>query len=136
MSKPLARVLPPHDGPSGFFWRSGADGDLRFLRCSSCAYYIHPPTSFCPRCGGRDARPEIVSGRAVVYSFTVNHQPWDGVDDVYVIGIVDIAEQQGLRLMTNIVGVSPEEVYIGMPVEVVFENHAPVYLPFFRPATR
>jgi uncharacterized protein len=66
----------------------------------------------------------------------VNHQPWDGVGGPYVIGVVDIVEQQGLRLMTNIVGVSPEEVYIGMPVEVVFEDHAPVYLPFFRPVAR
>jgi uncharacterized OB-fold protein len=75
-----------------------------------------------------------VSGRATVYSFTVNHQPWDGVGDVYVIGVVDIEEQSDLRLTTNIVDVDPGDVRIGMPVEVVFEDHHPVYLPLFRPA--
>jgi uncharacterized protein len=129
------RVLPPADGPTGFFWRSGADGVLRFLRCGSCSYFIHPPTSYCPQCGGRDAEPQAVSGRAVLQSFTVNHQPWDGTDDRYVIGVVDIEEQAGLRFMTNIVGTEPEDVYIGMRVEVVFEDHDPIFLPLFRPVT-
>jgi uncharacterized OB-fold protein len=42
-------------------------------------------------------------------------------------------EQPGLRLMTNIVDVAPDDMHIGMPVEVVFEDHPPVYLPVFRP---
>lgn len=133
MSKTANRVLPLSDGQAGFFWTSGADGTLRFLRCMTCAYFIHPPASYCPQCGGRDAAPERVCGRGSVYSFTINHQPWDGGLDPYVIGIVEMAEQPGLRLMTNIVGAVPEEVYIGMPVEVVFEDHDPVFLPLFQP---
>jgi uncharacterized protein len=74
-----------------------------------------------------------VSGRGTVYSFTVNHQPWDGVGDAYVIGLVEIDEQPGLRLTTNIVDVDPDDVRIGLPVEVAFEDHDPVFLPLFRP---
>lgn len=133
MTAPVPRVLPPITGPSGFFWCSGADGRLRFLACSSCSYLIHPPTSLCPRCQGRETGPTTVSGRGTVYSFTVNHQPWDGVGDVYIIAVVEIDEQCDLRLMTNLVGVDPGAVRIGMPVEVVFEDHDPVYLPMFRP---
>ena len=135
MTDPPPRVLPATDGPSGFFWRSGADGRLRFLRCSSCAYLIHPPTSFCPSCQSREAEPAAVSGRGTVYSYTVNHQPWDGIGDIYVIAVVELEEQVGLRLMTNLVDVTPDDVHIGMPVEVVFEDHDPVYLPLFRPVT-
>jgi uncharacterized protein len=135
MSETVNRVLPSLDGPAGFFWTSGADGTLRFLCCTACTYFIHPPTSYCPRCGGREAIPARVSGRGSVYSFTVNHQPWDGGLDPYVIGIVDMVEQAGLRLMTNIVGTAPEDVYIGMQVEVVFEDHDPAFLPMFRPVT-
>ena len=68
-----------------------------------------------------------------MYSFTANHQPWDGVGDVYVIGLVSIDEQPDVRLTTNIVDVDPGAVRIGMPVEVVFENHDPVFVPLFRP---
>jgi uncharacterized OB-fold protein len=127
------RVLPAIDGPTGFFWASGADSALRFLRCRSCGYFIHPPTPYCPECGARDALPDTVSGRAHLYSYTVNHQPWDSTEGTYIIGIVEIDEQPGLRLMTNLVGVELKDVHIGMPVEVVFENHHPVYLPLFRP---
>ena len=68
-----------------------------------------------------------------MYSFTVNHQPWDGTTDSYIIGVVEMDEQPELRLMTNIVDVAPDAMRIGMRVEVVFENHAPIYIPVFRP---
>jgi uncharacterized OB-fold protein len=128
------RVLPSIDDPGAFFWTSGADGRLRFLRCSACSYFIHPPAPYCPQCGGRRAAPEVVAGRGKLYSYTVNHQPWDGIGEVYIIGVVAMDEQPDLRLLTNLVDVTAGDVRIGMPVEVVFEDHAPVYLPLFRPA--
>jgi uncharacterized protein len=135
MPSTVPRVLPTVEGLSAFFWTSGADGKLRFLQCDSCSYFVHPPTDYCPRCQGRSMEPTAVSGRGTVYSFTVNHQAWDGVGDVYTIGLVELAEQDDLRLVTNIVGVEPSEVYIGMPVQVSFEDHSPVYLPIFAPVT-
>jgi uncharacterized OB-fold protein len=76
-----------------------------------------------------------VTGRGTVYSYTVNHQPWDGAGDVYAIALVELDEQPDVRLMTNIVGVGPDDVRIGMPVEVVFEDHGEVHIPLFRPAS-
>ena len=133
LKKTTARVLPAMGEASEFFWTSGADGKLRFLRCDACSYLIHPPTSYCPRCRGREGTPAEVSGRGTLYSFTVNHQPWDSAGDVYVIGLVEIDDQPDIRLMTNIVGMDPSHLRIGMPVEVVFEDHDPIYLPLFRP---
>ena len=133
MTAPVFRVLPDLDQPSGFFWTSGADGRLRFLRCNACAYLIHPPAPYCPRCQSTDTSPTAVSGRGIIHSFTVNHQPWDGEGDPYVIGLVAIDEQPDVRLTTNIVDVEPDDVRVGMAVEVVFEDHAPVFVPLFRP---
>lgn len=132
MTDPV-RVLPELDGPTGFFWTSGADGRLRLLRCEQCSHLIHPPAPYCPACRGRAASPAVVSGNATLYSFTVNHQPWDGSPEPYVIGIVEIEEQADVRLTTNIVDVDPDELWIGMPLEVLFEDHDPVHLPLFRP---
>ncbi|MDH6242740.1 OB-fold domain-containing protein [Mycobacterium sp. OTB74] len=127
------RVLPTLEEVSAFFWTSGRDGKLRFLQCPECAYLIHPPTPRCPHCLAADPVPAEVSGRGVVYSFTVNHQPWDGTADPYVIASVAIDEQPELRLTTNLVEVDPESVCIGMRVEALFQDHDPVFLPVFRP---
>ena len=41
--------------------------------------------------------------------------------------------EEGPRVMTNIVGCEPDSVRIGMPVQVVFEQHEDVYVPLFEP---
>jgi len=48
---------------------------------------------------------------------------------------VDIEEQEGLRLTTNLVGCQPDEVRIGMAVQVCFEEREDgIFLPLFEPA--
>ena len=121
------------DDDVAFFWTSGADGVLRFLRCNDCGFYIHPPGPVCPRCLSRDLAPEAVSGRGRVETFTVNYQQWIPGSDPYIIAWVSIDEQPDVRLTTNLVDVEPEDVRIGMPVEVVFEHNDDVCLPLFRP---
>ncbi|MCU1450810.1 MAG: DNA-binding protein [Acidimicrobiales bacterium] len=133
---PPFRLLPRVDDTNEFFWTSGADGRLRFLRCQTCGYYIHPPSPICPIDLSRDLAPEAVSGRGTVHTFTINQQPWiPGYDPPYAIAIVELEEQEGLRLMTNIVGCGPDDVHVGMPVEVTFEHNNDVWLPLFRPGS-
>ena len=127
------RVQPALDDENRFFWTSGADGRLRFLRCQSCGYFLHPPSPRCPQCGSRELAPEALSGRGEVFSFTVNHQPWDGGTEPWVIALVSLPEQDDLRLTTNIVGCAPDDVRIGMPVQVTFEQHDQVFFPLFEP---
>jgi uncharacterized protein len=79
--------------------------------------------------------PQLVSGRGTVYSFTVNYQPWDGTSDPYVIAVIELDDQPGMRLMTNLVDVAVEDIRIGMRVQVVFEHHDEVSIPLFEPAT-
>ncbi len=128
------RVLPRLDEENEFFWTSGKDGALRFLRCADCRYLVHPPAPVCPKCLGRALAPDRVSGRGTVFSCTVNHQPWDGTTEPWSIALVTIEEQDDVRLTTNVVGIAPEDVTIGMAVQVVFEDHDPIYVPVFEPA--
>jgi len=128
------RVLPRIDEDNEFFWTSGREGVLRFLGCDECGYLIHPPGPVCPKCWSRQVSPHPVSGRATLYSFTVNHQNWaPGTEEPYVIGIVVPVEQNDIRLTTNVIGIDPGAVEIGMELEVVFEDRDPVFLPLFRP---
>jgi uncharacterized OB-fold protein len=75
------------------------------------------------------------SGKGVIYTFTVTFQntmPGFSEEVPYVFAIVELTE--GVRLTTNIVDCDFEQVYIGMPVEVVFEPISPdISLPKFRP---
>lgn len=125
------------DETDEFFWRSGGDGRLRFLGCDDCGRIHHPPVPRCPYCGSRSLGPQAVSGRATVASFTVNRQPFmPGWDPPYVIAIVEIDEDPTIRLMTNIEGCDIDDVHIGMPVEVVFEESGEWWIPLFRPRSR
>lgn len=132
---PSLRLLPRLDQDNRFFWTSGADGRLRFLKCKDCERFVHPPAPRCPFCLADRLGPEPVSGRAVVESFTVNHQQWIPGSEPYIVAWVSIVEQPDVRLTTNLVGVEPHEVHIGMQSSVEFERHDDVYLPLFRPVT-
>ena len=128
------RVLPQLDDDNRSFWTSGEDGRLRFLRCQACRYFIQPPAPRCPECWSADVVPEALSGEAEVHTFTINHHPWDGGSEPYAIAVVTFAEQEDLRLTTNIVGCPVEVVHIGMPVRVAFEQHEDVWIPVFEPS--
>jgi len=127
------RVLPALDDDNRFFWTSGEDGRLRFLRCGACGYWLHPPSPWCPECGSRDVAPQAVSGRGTVWSYTVNHHSWDGSTDPWAIVLVELAEQEGLRLTSNLVACPADDARIGMEVRVVFEQHGSVWFPVFEP---
>ncbi len=133
IEKPF-RVLPKVTKQNEHFWQGGADGRLHLLRCRSCGRYVHPPAPRCPDCLGKDVAPEAVSGLATVATFTLNHQTWvPAPDHPYCIAIVEIDEDPSVRFTTNIVNCPPEDVTIGMPVRVVFEQHEDVYIPLFEP---
>ncbi|MEZ5140453.1 MAG: OB-fold domain-containing protein [Acidimicrobiales bacterium] len=127
------RVLPALDDDNRFFWTSGADGRLRFQRCQACGYWLHPPAPYCPSCGRREVAPEAVSGRGQVWSFTINHHPWDGSPEPWNIVLVELDEQPGLRLTSNLIGVPDEAIEIGMRVRVAFDERDGIFFPLFEP---
>ena len=124
--------IPQITDENGAFWTGGRDGELLIIRCTSCGYWIHPPTPRCPHCLTDAVEPQAVSGRGTVYSYTINRQAWvPGLEVPFVIAMVELDEQPGLRLMTNIVDCPTEEVEIGMPVEVAFVERGEAFIPVF-----
>ena len=121
MSKTVKRPLPMLTDANRFFWTSGADGTLRFLRCGACRNYIHPPVPVCDKCLSMEQEVVAVSGRATLAAVTVNHQMWiPTIEPPYVVGIVEIEEQASVRLTTNIVHCAEADLEIGMTLEVEF----------------
>ncbi|OBI98285.1 Zn-ribbon domain-containing OB-fold protein [Mycobacterium asiaticum] len=86
--------------------------------CADCGRWVHPPAGVCRDCGGAlVAKP--VSGRGTVFTYTVNHHPYNPeVPTPYVIALVELSEQDGLRVAANIVDCEPDLVTCGMPVAI------------------
>jgi uncharacterized OB-fold protein len=130
-------MLPALDDHNRAFWTGGANGQLHIAFCARCGVWVSPPAADCPDCGGV-LQPRPVSGRGTVFTYTINHQPFNPTVPVpYVIAIVELEEQADLRIATNIVDCEPDSVHIGLPVEVRFERQAvgeeSVYMPVFAP---
>lgn len=142
--RPQLRLVPNPTAESHAFWTGGQRGELLINRCHACGHFFHPPGPACWRCRSTDVAPEPVSGRATVAAYTVNRQPWiPGLEPPYIVAMVELADEPDIRLITNIVGVSPDAICVGMPVEVFFEDwtdasgeeDSRVWLPLFRPAS-
>lgn len=133
-----AKALPVPDDLSRAYWEGAARHELTVLRCSACGLLVHYPQAQCSRCNGRTLTPHVVSGRGTIYTFTISHYvggPGFEGETPYVIALVELVEQPGLRIVANVRGSAPEGVRVGMPVQVTFEDVAPgMALPQFRPA--
>lgn len=129
------RKLPLLTAETRPFWTGGAVGELRINQCADCSLYFHPPAPVCRHCASRNVAPTAVSGRGKVIAFTVNHQPWTPeLAEKYLVAVIELEEQAGLQLMSNVVGCDPESVQVGMPVKVTFEQVEDVWIPLFEVA--
>jgi uncharacterized OB-fold protein len=126
------------DPTTRFFWDGAARGELMIQRCRSCGSYQHPPRPVCHVCLSTELAPEQVSGRATLYTWTVAEQvfhPWFADKIPYAYATVELAEQAGLRVITNIVDADPYSLEAGMELVVAFRELSPeVTIPVFRPA--
>jgi uncharacterized OB-fold protein len=118
-----AKPLPQPTPLTQPFWDAAKQHRLSLQQCASCSQYIYYPRAVCPHCGGADLEWKDVSGRGTVYSYTVARRPTARAfepDVPYVIAIVELAE--GPHLTTNVIDCWPDDVRVGMAVEVAFDD--------------
>jgi uncharacterized protein len=131
------RPRPEPDEVSQFFWDGAREHRLLMQRCSHCSLYQYPPDIICVSCQSPELTVTEVSGRGTLYSYAVVDRAFHAgfVDRVpYVVGLIELEEQAGLRMLTNIVDTDPKELRVGLPLEVTFEDRAGTVLPQFRSA--
>ena len=127
------RITPDLNDLNRPFWTGAVNGMLMITRCQSCRLWVFPLSDTCAECGEPTVY-EAASGRGTVFTHTTNEHSYNPAVPVpYNISIVELADQVGLRFTTNVVGCPPEEVRIGMPVHVQFEQHGGVFVPVFIP---
>lgn len=127
------KPLPLPDGDTRPFWEAAQEHRLVIQRCGDCQQPIFYPRSVCPHCMSDRITWVHASGRGTVYSYTVVHRspPAFQQEVPFVVALVELEE--GVRMMTRIVGSPPQAVRIGAAVEVVFDDVTPeITLPKFR----
>ena len=127
------RPLPNPPPESQPFWNAARAHRLSFQRCQHCRKAWFPPSRLCAHCLSSEAHWEDASGRGVIFSFVVVHRvyhPYFADKVPYVVAVVELEE--GPRLLTNIIDITPEDVRCGMSVDVTFEDvSADVTIPKF-----
>lgn len=118
------------------FFERCARGELAVQRCSACGLVRHFPRPHCTACLSPEWTWQTCSGRGTVYTFTVvrqNLNPRFRERLPYVVAVIELEE--GVRLLSNVVGCEPDTVRVGMPVSAVFEAEPDGRtVPRFRPA--
>ena len=127
------KPLPPISPDTKEFWEGLRRHQLLIQRCQDCGTYRHYPRPMCHNCNSMNGQWVKVRGRGKVYSWIVSHYTvHPAFPTPYLVAIVELEE--GVRMITNLVDTSPDEVYIGMPVEVFFEDVTEeITLPLFKP---
>ena len=130
----IAKPRPKIDALNRGFWDAARAGKLTIQRCDDCQDQHFPGSPVCPKCLSEQQSWAPVSGRATLLSWVRFHRAyWEGfrADLPYLVALVGLEE--GPMLMTSIVDASPEDLTIGMKLEVVFDKvDDEVTLPKFR----
>jgi uncharacterized OB-fold protein len=136
-----APVLPalsvqrnPHTEP---FWAAAREGRLAVPRCKECGTFSMPPKGFCPSCRSQEYEFVTLSGRAVLYTYSVvRHAVIPALSEYvpYVLAVVKLPDAADLKFVTNVVECDVDQIKIGQELEVVFHDQGEgVTVPRFRP---
>ena len=127
------RPDPVYTPDAAFFWDGVARGELLGQRCADCSRLVHPPRPMCPSCHSLRRETVRLSGRGKVYSWVIPRHPAPvGFAESPIVALIELEE--GIRLVSNVIEVSPEKVRAGMAVEVCFApTRGGRAVPLFRP---
>ena len=125
------------------FWEGAAAGELRIPRCTACGTWIWYPRPSCRSCDSADLAWTATSGRGTLFSFAVVRRAlWAPYASFvpYATGLVALAEDPSVRIVTRFVHCDPDALRIDQPMRAVFEplafpddaRRCPA--PFFAPA--
>ncbi len=131
------RPLPTISKDNQPFWEACREGRLVLPHCHRCDQAYWPPSPVCPVCFAGPPEWRSVSGRGIVSTFVVVHQPWfPAFKSELPYNVAQVELEEGPRLTTTIVQLGHEALAVGLEVEPVFEDNAETLgILKFRPRT-
>jgi len=135
MNQTVAKPLPNISDFNRPFWEGTRLHEFRMQRCRDCNQTWGPNGPVCPHCFSTNYSWVRLSGRGKVASWVVFHKlyhPSFAKDVPYNVAFVELDE--GPRIISNIVDCKNEDIRIGMPVSVLFEDiNDEISIPRFKP---
>jgi uncharacterized protein len=131
----LSRPVPIVQPDTIAYWEGARQRRLVLQRCSVCSTWIHPPRFACPACQSAQIAPAQASGFGSVFSWSVMHQRGvPGFDELipYAVVLIELDEQPGLLAVGHVIDCPPADLFVGLAVEVCFEERDHVVLPQWR----
>ena len=126
-SKPFPRVTPDSEP----FYKGLRERKLRLPYCLECGRPHLPPGPVCPTCFSDRLQWRDASGRGQVSAWTVVHKAWfPAFADDIPYNVVQVELEEGPRLTANVIDLANQQLRIGLPVVIVFDDS----MPRFRPA--
>ena len=106
------------------YWDAIKNHKFALQYCTECNKFIHPPRPMCPTCRSQDTMEwKESSGKGILYSyiaFTSPKMAYPAYELPYAVVLVELEE--GPRICANTHEIEPDEIEIGMPVEVMYED--------------
>ena len=134
--KPKKPKPVPQPAPESMpYWQAAKEHRLELPKCNACGKFWFPPSQSCPHCFAADFVFKPVPGLGKVFSFVMpQHPQYPWFEYPYIVALVELDE--GTRLVTNLVDVTPEAASVGMRVEVRYQEFdGDLVLPLFAPVS-
>lgn len=116
-----SRLAPSVSPDTEFFWSGLKENELRIQRCTDCNTMRVPPRPMCGKCQSLNWDYVVSTGKGTVYSFVMpQYPPLPFLQYPYVVALIELEE--GVRIVSNLCGIEPADIEVGMPVEVFYET--------------
>jgi uncharacterized OB-fold protein len=104
------------------YWREQVSRyRLQGEKCTKCGAKYFPAIQKCV-CGSNEFEKYQLAYTGKIVTWTVIRNPPKGYEKYkpYIVGLVELDD--GIRILSQIVDISPEEIYKNLKVEVVFRR--------------
>lgn len=135
MSNEYTKPLPVIDVWNKPFWEGTKEHKLMVQKCNECGLLRFPPGPTCPSCLSTQNKWVQLNGHGIVRSWIVfNYLYYKGFADELPYNVATVELDEGIKLITNLVGVENDQISTGMAVKVVYEDVTDeITLPKFTP---
>ena len=133
--------VPGIDEYDSIYWENCKKGNLSIQHCGNCDEPRFPPRHMCPKCQSIIHDWKIVSGQGILWSFVIPRSPllpFFEKQSPYVVGLVELNEYKGIRLIGQIINNSDsisdqiKDINIGDKLSVNFKKiNNEISIPFW-----
>jgi len=123
-AQPYLRPLPRKEPFNLPMWEALARHEFVVPKCNQCGDWNWIPYPACRTCLSQDLTWTPVSGNGTLMTFSIVHRgPPTFGKDPYVVGMLELAERpRSLVVLGNVIDVPHDELHIGMPLKIVYED--------------